>query len=284
MLAALLLCACPEVPPAGCDAGLTTCDGTCTDLKLSDSNCGACGMACPSGQVCGGARCLAANCVDVDCTSAYACLDDRCAERACVGVVCPSNQACFKGACEPVNCGAAPCPSGSICSAEVCLDLQCLGVRCPAGSLAVPDGHQTTVDNSEAGTTFTVPLDLLRAARDGDPLLGYGGIRVQYDALVSVGDLQLHAGKVLLFQTRESGAVPNHGLELSDVLLTPLTVTVDFQHSGQSYALEVGEVYAVRPRIAPGRVTLSEVCTAGVRAVDTGRLQGQSHGRSCGVE
>ena len=55
-------------------------------------------------------------------------------------------------------------------------------LRCPEGSLEVPAGPLHDPFEFEADTEFTVPIGLIRAAREADPLKGYGGIRVLFDA------------------------------------------------------------------------------------------------------
>ncbi|MEZ4404956.1 MAG: hypothetical protein R3A52_00490 [Polyangiales bacterium] len=44
----------PTTPPVGCFGG-----GTCRDLSTDNANCGACGNACPTGQVCSAGTCQA---------------------------------------------------------------------------------------------------------------------------------------------------------------------------------------------------------------------------------
>jgi len=40
-----------------CGTGLSNCAGTCRDLATDNNNCGTCGRACPSGQICSGGGC-----------------------------------------------------------------------------------------------------------------------------------------------------------------------------------------------------------------------------------
>ncbi|MBK6528241.1 MAG: SUMF1/EgtB/PvdO family nonheme iron enzyme [Deltaproteobacteria bacterium] len=90
-------------PPSGVPCG----DLSCVDLTSSASNCGACGIICPTDQVCIAGRC-------------------RCSppQSLCDGLCVNTNS-------DGMNCGACGnrCSTGYLCGAGSC---QCEGVRCPA--------------------------------------------------------------------------------------------------------------------------------------------------------
>jgi len=108
-----------------CAGGLTSCNGTCRDTRINNSHCGACGMACPSGQSCRDGLCCAAgqtNCDGVcrDLTSD----DGNCGgcDMACIGL-----QRCLGGNCSPCGmtngpcCTRSPiCEMGTMCTGGMC--------------------------------------------------------------------------------------------------------------------------------------------------------------------
>ncbi|MEZ4408038.1 MAG: MXAN_6577-like cysteine-rich protein [Polyangiales bacterium] len=182
---ALALTRCSESPPASTDAGIdvstdtgpscptgqTVCGSACADLQSSESNCGACGNACGSGE-----RCVAGAC-RVDCpTGQVACTlagDAGTAREVCVltstdrancgmcGRACADGEVCSMGMCtttcaaglttcgtgasracadltrDPANCGACgtACAPGQACAGGTC------STSCPQGQTAcVGDG------------------------------------------------------------------------------------------------------------------------------------------------
>jgi hypothetical protein len=125
-------------------------------------------------------------------------------------------------------------------------------LRCPEGSLQLPPGPLHEPFDFEADVAFTVPLDLIRAAREADPLKGLGGIRVLFDAEAEADARTFHAGKLLLFQTLESGVRPNGGLELEAVELSNPDQGLLLLGTPAAPELLVGQTYGVRPRIRAG--------------------------------
>jgi hypothetical protein len=89
-----------------CEAGLTPCSGTCANLQNDDSNCGACGTACATGQHCSGGTCV---CDGVSCQNGC------CSGRACIAYSSQSTAACGSAG---VAC--APCPGEKTCQSGVC--------------------------------------------------------------------------------------------------------------------------------------------------------------------
>ncbi|MFO0606731.1 MAG: fibrinogen-like YCDxxxxGGGW domain-containing protein [Polyangiales bacterium] len=112
----------PEATPgdvapdmAGCPQGFTLCSGRCADLVNDNTNCGACGTACPSGRACVMGAC------QLRCPDGQTACGDRCVSLqtdtgncgAC-GTACPAGQVCTMGACD-ANCGSlATCGAGAM--------------------------------------------------------------------------------------------------------------------------------------------------------------------------
>ncbi len=99
------------------------CRGTCTDLSSNLSNCGSCGHACRSDQVCSGGMCV--------CPSG---------SQECNGTCCnTSDHLCSNGTCQPCvsQCDETCSDTGPYC----CPGMVCctygipggLGFCCPAG-------------------------------------------------------------------------------------------------------------------------------------------------------
>jgi len=146
-----------------CPTGQSLCGSTCVDLQTSVANCGTCGTACGTGQVCAAGRCgcptgqlLCGNaCVTptTDRNNCGACgrvcsTGFNCTAGACV---CPTGQSNCNGTCrtlttDTANCGACGtvCPTGSACTAGACV--------CPTGQTACGNAcRNLTSDNSNCG-------------------------------------------------------------------------------------------------------------------------------------
>jgi hypothetical protein len=81
----------------GCGFGESCCpsESRCVDLQYDTQNCGACGTACPSGDICEAANCVAALCsVAQTCTSSDTCCGSSC---------CGGSQICCYEAGGPVQ-------------------------------------------------------------------------------------------------------------------------------------------------------------------------------------
>jgi hypothetical protein len=91
-----------------CPGATTACGTACVDTTTAVKNCGYCGHACVTGEVCTAGKCAPV------CTAP---------ESAC-------GAACVNLATDPANCGAcgAACPYGVQCSGGACVTPACAGV------------------------------------------------------------------------------------------------------------------------------------------------------------
>jgi Stigma-specific protein, Stig1 len=98
-----------------CPAGQTSCGGACVATKVDPANCGLCGNACASGQVCSIGQC----------------------SLSCGGGTTQCGSSCIEVDVDPNNCGGCghACPTGQVCSAAQCAT-QCGGglTMCPGAS------------------------------------------------------------------------------------------------------------------------------------------------------
>jgi hypothetical protein len=149
----LLLVTCLALGGCGdsgaCPSYMFDCYGICADLMSDTANCGGCGIACPSGQVCSAGVCIV-ECGEGQELCSGVCRDVRDDIYNCgtCGATCPSGHICFEGACapdcpegytdctgicrnldnDPSNCGAC----GTLCApGEVCLSGSC-SFTCPS--------------------------------------------------------------------------------------------------------------------------------------------------------
>src|SRR5262249_47811935 len=82
-----------------CD-GTTRCGSDCVDISIDNAHCGACGHACPMGQLCGAGQC------SLSCPLGQTGCNGRCADvmtdgencGAC-GHACATGQKCVGGQC-----------------------------------------------------------------------------------------------------------------------------------------------------------------------------------------
>jgi hypothetical protein len=126
-----------------CADGLGDCDGNAmngceTDLRASDTSCGACGRACSAGQRCASATC-AVRCTDACPATGYnACLDAR------------TTRSCDRG---PDGCLAwvrtTPCGMGEGCTSGTCTSL-CAAPRRMCGA----DCVDVTASDAHCGACF----------------------------------------------------------------------------------------------------------------------------------
>jgi hypothetical protein len=84
-----------------CPAGQVACSGACVDISSTSSNCGACGVACASGQTCQNGACSSA-CAAGSSSCAGVCVNTGTNTSNCgaCGVVCPTGKTCQAGSCQ----------------------------------------------------------------------------------------------------------------------------------------------------------------------------------------
>ncbi len=140
-----------------CAASLATCAGGdagsdagaapfCADLANDRLNCGACGTACPPGNICVARACqLSCAAGQSQCGAACADLQNDNAHCGTCGTACPAGTACVAGACA-VSCGAGLAQCGSACVNLQTDNTHCgaCGTACPAGQVCSAGACSTT--------------------------------------------------------------------------------------------------------------------------------------------
>lgn len=117
---------------ATCRLGQTACGLTCSDLESDESNCGACGRACPSGRVCIDGTCLVAGGEDgcglgqIRCSGDCIYPETNRANCGRCGHACPDYFTCRESTCTPFYAGddtVCDEPGLDYCSGD-CADLR----------------------------------------------------------------------------------------------------------------------------------------------------------------
>jgi hypothetical protein len=165
-----------------CPPGLESCDGACVNVRLEPDHCGACGNACPVGELCtrgacavgcqGGTEQCGELCIDTevdpdncgDCGNACA-ADEVCSQGQC-GLQCGGGtsqcgQSCVDTMLDPNHCGGCdqPCPS-SACIAGECGDAPSCR-RLLAAQPGLPSGLYTIDPDGQSGNApFQVWCDM----------------------------------------------------------------------------------------------------------------------------
>lgn len=121
------------------------CNGTCVDVNSDFQNCGSCGNACPSDQVCSHGSC-ATVCGGGSVRCGNNCLDLTSDPNNCgsCGNKCAGGQVCSKSTC------ALTCQSGLTDCTGACVDLTSNDLNCNACGNACADGTQCVASTCQA--------------------------------------------------------------------------------------------------------------------------------------
>ena len=140
-----------------CPTGYTLCGDVCFDLASNANNCGACGNACPAGQLCSGGQCTAAaTCQAPLVLCGEVCVDTSTDPSNCgsCGAACAAGQVCSMGTCSS-GCAASLTQCG-----QACVDLNSDVLNCGTCGAAC-QGGQSCVNGQCQGTptggTLTEP-------------------------------------------------------------------------------------------------------------------------------
>jgi hypothetical protein len=151
----------PEQPPTtpvdasvdtgpSCTTGLTSCNGTCVDTKVSATNCGTCGATCDTGLVCVSGKCSVSCDGGTKCSNGCYDLDSDPLNCGACGAKCPTGQACVTG-----SCGLA-CAGGTTKCGTACVDTKVDLANCGACGTACAAGRVC----SNGDCTFTCAAGL----------------------------------------------------------------------------------------------------------------------------
>jgi len=166
-----------------CVASSTLCGGSCVDTQNDNANCGACGTACASGQVCSQGKC-ATSCGGGTKLCGSVCTDTEDDAQNCgtCGTKCGAGEVCSNGSCgstcasgqtfcggdggapycasiktDNANCGGCgiACGAGQVCDNGACAS-SCGGDDAGTDTLCTPDGGapycaSTKTDNANCG-------------------------------------------------------------------------------------------------------------------------------------
>ena len=111
-----------DVPPS-CAAMETLCDSRCVTTASDPAHCGACGSACPAGQVCAMGACrLSCPTGQTACGAACVTLGTDARHCGACDAACAAGQTCDAGACR--------CPSGQVLCGDRCVDTATSPAHC----------------------------------------------------------------------------------------------------------------------------------------------------------
>ncbi len=154
----------------GCGDGSQLCGSSCTAVARDIENCGACGVKCPTGEVCSRGLC-ALECTGGTTKCGSGCVDTKSDGANCgaCGAPCASGEVCNGGKCS-TTCGAGTTQCGSSCVNAQTDQVNCggCGKLCKSGEQCVAGKCQLSC---QAGLTLCskAPADagLVDASSDG---------------------------------------------------------------------------------------------------------------------
>jgi len=167
--------------PLKCAGKTVACGPACVDTQTDFDNCGKCGQACQSGQVCSGGSC-GLSCGGGTTRCGTSCVDESSDPHNCgnCGTECLLGQVCSGGECattcaegydscngdggtycinprtDDANCGGcgSVCPAGTHCTAAQCV-LACQAglTLCKPSVVAPPDGGARDASSADTGSS-----------------------------------------------------------------------------------------------------------------------------------
>src|SRR5438477_169257 len=81
-----------DAPAPSCPSGRTWCNGSCVNRQDDRTNCGACGVTCPTGRACMAGKCQACSGDEVVCANQCVKLDEDRDNCGGCGQACPAVQ------------------------------------------------------------------------------------------------------------------------------------------------------------------------------------------------
>lgn len=158
-----------------CTTGQVMCSNACTDTKKDHDNCGMCGTACKTGELCSLGTCAAScgggttqcgmtctvtkndpeNCgmCGTKCKMGEFCSNGMCAST-CGGGTTQCGNICADTKVDPSNCGMCgkACAQGEVCTNAQCASTCTMGqTQCGGGDGGAPYCANTQTDNANCG-------------------------------------------------------------------------------------------------------------------------------------